>query len=84
MYSAKSAVDEYSTGKKLVVPTDAKASNEKTIAAIGAVPYAARSDTWLALSNLFFGTIFGTVASFAGDQKSVKHSTRIVAVYNQK
>ena len=29
----------------LVVPSDTKASSEKTIAAIGAVPYAASSDT---------------------------------------
>ena len=29
----------------LVVPTDTKASSEKTIAAIGAVPYAANSET---------------------------------------
>ena len=68
----------------LVVPSETNASSEKTIAAIGAVPYAASSETWLALSNLFFGTMLGTVASFAGDQKSVKHSTKIVAVYNQK
>ncbi|CAB4829387.1 unannotated protein [freshwater metagenome] len=56
-----------------------KARIEKSAAAIGAVPYAARSETWLALSSFSLGTRLGTVASFAGDQKSVKHSTAIVA-----
>ena len=36
------------------------ARSEKVIAASGAVPYEARSETWLALSNLCFGTKFGT------------------------
>ena len=52
---------------------------EDEIAAIGAVPYAANNDAWFALSNLSLPTKFGTVASFAGDQKSVRHSTKIMA-----
>ena len=60
-------------------------SLNSTFVAGGAVGYGRYgNETWLALSNLFFGTMLGTVASFAGDQKSVKHSTKIVAVYNQK
>ena len=53
-------------------------------AAIGAVPYAASKVTWLAFSNRSRGTKLGTDASFAGDQNKVIHSTKIVAVYNQK
>ena len=54
------------------------------MAATGALPYAANSDIWLAFSNLFFGTKFGTVASLAGLQNSVTHSTNTVAIYNQR
>ncbi|CAB4595616.1 unannotated protein [freshwater metagenome] len=53
---------------------------EKTKAAIGAVPYEASNETWLALSNLVLGTKLGTDASFAGDQNKVTISTKIVAV----
>ena len=55
-----------------------------SIAAIGAVPYAASNDTWFADSNFSRGTKLGTDASFAGDQNRVMHSTRIVAVYSHK
>ena len=41
---------------------------------------AARRETWLALSSLSRGTRLGTDASLAGDQKRVKHSTKIMAV----
>ena len=40
-----SAVEEYPAGKNLEIAVETSASNEKTIAATGAVPYAARSDT---------------------------------------
>ena len=57
-----------------------KVRSENKIAAIGAVPYAAKSETWLALSSRSLPTKFGTVASLAGDQNKVMHSTKIMAV----
>ena len=55
-------------------------NSEKTMAASGAVPYAAKRLTWFAFSRRFLGTRLGTVASFAGLQKSDTHSIKTVAV----
>ena len=52
----------------------------KINAATGAVPYAAKSETWFAFSNFSRGTRLGTDASLAGDQNRVMHSTKIIAV----
>jgi hypothetical protein len=57
--------------------TDSTANNS---AAIGAVPYVTRRLSWLASSSRSLGTRFGTVASLAGTQKRLTHSTRNVAM----
>ena len=73
----------FKNGKSAEIAPVIKAITENNPAAIGAVPYAANNETWLAASSFSFGTKLGTEASFAGDQKSVIHSTKIVAAYNQ-
>ena len=45
-----------SSGLIAAIAPERSERREKRIAAIGAVPYAARSETWFAFSNLSFGT----------------------------
>ncbi len=67
--------------EKAALKAEVKSERKVKIrAATGAVPYAASSETWFALSNLSRGTRLGTDASLAGDQNKVMHSTKIMAV----
>ena len=78
-YSANSTAVTFV--EKAALIADVKSERKvNSAAATGAVPYAASSETWFAFSYLSRGTKLGTDASFAGDQKRVMHSTKIIAV----
>jgi hypothetical protein len=63
---------------RVTSPTSDSAAN--STAAIGAVPYVTIRLSWLADSSCSLGTRLGTVASLAGTQKRLTHSTSSVAM----